>query len=163
MEKPYVQKEFSLEREYKNLETEHNLPVFGELIKDFDIEKIIDKETDFLAREIRRVINEKITAYLHLFETLINPQSPPLFVFKILKNISEKEKQQIQQFYKILSRTQIKIMKLDTIYSESKEIEFINNVFEVWQNIKVDIYELLGSFQENFENDDTSKEQSYFD
>jgi len=155
--------QFDLEAEYLELSKKHNLPNFQQLCEDFDIEKISEKETSFLAREIRRTINEKISAYIHLFETLINPQSPPLFVFTILKNMSEKEKQQIQEFYKVLSKTQLQIMKLDTVYSEQKEIEFINASFKTWQEMKTKINKLFESFETNFENGDTSNKRSYFD
>ena len=155
--------EFDIETDYEELKKAHSLPTFEALAEDFDIEKLADKETAFLAREIRRVINEKITAYIHLFETLINPQSPPMFVFKILKNMSPKEKEQIQEFYKVLSRTQIDVMKLDTVYSETDEIKFINKNFKAWQEMKPKIHALFTSFESNFENGDTSKERSYFD
>jgi len=157
------QDDFDFEAEYEELKLKHNLPDFKALAEDFDIEKIADKETIFLAREVRRAINEKITAYIHLFETLINPTSPPMFVFKILKNMSEQEKEQIQEFYKVLSKTQIEIMKLDTVYSEKDEVKFINKTFKVWQEMKTKIYSLFASFEINFENDDISKKRSYFD
>lgn len=155
--------EFDFEADYEELKKLHNLPDFKSLAEDFDIEKIVDKETIFLAREIRRSINEKITAYIHLFETLINPTSPPMFVFKILKNMSSQEKEQIQEFYKVLSKTQIEIMKLDTMYSEKAEVVFINKNFKVWQEMKIKIHALFISFEKNFEKDDASKDRSYFD
>jgi hypothetical protein len=157
------QEEFSFEEDYETLKQKYSLPDFEALAEDFDIEKIAEKETLFLAREIRRIINEKTTAYIHLFETLINPTSPPMFVFKILKNMSEEEKKEIQKFYKILSKSQIEIMKLDTIYSEENEIKFIKEIYQTWQEIKPKINILFESFETNFENGDTSKERSYFD
>jgi hypothetical protein len=155
--------EFELEEHYNELKKQHSLPDFVALSQDFDIEKIAEKETLFLAREVRRTINEKITAYLHLFETLINPNSPPMFIFKVLKNISSADKQKIQDLYKIMSKTQIKTMQLDTIYSEKEEIKFINETFKLWQEIKPEIHTLFESFETNFENGNTSKERSYFD
>ena len=157
------QDQYDFEADYIELKKQYNLPEFEALAQDFDIEKISDKESMFLAREIRRAINEKITAYIHLFETLINPASPPLFVFKILKNISSQDKEKIQQFYETLSKTQIETMKLDTIYSEESEIEFINKTFKTWQELKPEINKLIESFETNFENSDTIKESSYFD
>ena len=157
------QEEFNLEEDYKELRKNYNLPTFEALIQDFDIEKIAEKETLFLAREIRRAVNEKITAYIHLFETLINPSSPPMFVFKILKNMSEQEKKQIQEFYKVLSKTQIETMKLDTVYSEKEEAAFIIKTFKIWQELKPKIHVLFESFESNFENGNTTEERSYFD
>lgn len=158
-----MEDEYNLQQEYEVLAKKYDLPKFEEMLEDFDIEKICEKETSFLAREIRRIINEKISAYVHLFETLINPQGPPMFVFKILKNMSAEEKQEIQEFYKILSKYQIKIMKLDTVYSEEAEIKFVKESFQMWQEQKQKIFKLFKAFETNFENDDQSKSKTYFD
>jgi len=158
-----METQFDLEKEYKLLKMKYNLPEFEEITQDFDVEKLYDKETLFLAREIRRTINEKITAYAHLFETLINPASPPMFVFQILKNVSARDRETMQNLYKTLSKIQLKTMKLDTVYSEKDEITFINNTFEVWQEIKPKIHDLFESFEKKFGNGNISKKQSYFD
>lgn len=155
--------EFDFEVEYEKLKENYDLPELEKLCEDFDVEKILDKETIFLIREIRRTMNDKISAYIHLFEMLINPSGPPMFVFRILKNMSAEEKEEIQNFYKTLSKTQLKVMKLDTVYSEKDEANFIIETFSVWQDMKKKIHKLFSSFEENFEKDDTSKGRSYFD
>ena len=155
-------KEFDIEQEYNELKQKHNLPEFTALAEDFDIEKTQDKETSFLLREIRRAINEKITAYIHLFENLINPNAPPMFIFSILRNVSTKDKDKIKEIYKILSKTQIEIIKLDTIYNETSEVKFINDIFNTWQELKPEIHKLIENFEANFETNDTSKKRSYF-
>jgi len=155
-------KNFDIEKAYNELRQKHNLPEFKKLIQDFDLEKNQDKEPTFLLREIRRAINEKIMAYTHLFENLINPNTPPIFIFSILRNISTDDKNTIKEIYKTLSKTQIKIMKLDTIYNETAETKFINDIFNKWQELKPKIYKLIENFETNFETDDTSKKSSYF-
>jgi hypothetical protein len=147
---------------YNELAQKHSLPEFQKIAEDFDIEKIQDKESTFLIREVRRSINEKIAAYLHLFETLINPSAPPMFVFSILRNISSQDKETIKKIYKALSRTQIEIMKLDTIYNEKQEAKFINETFIIWQEFKPTIMKVIESLETSFEIDDTSKKRSYF-
>jgi len=155
--------EINFKETYDKLAQKHSLPEFKKIIEDFDIEKIQDKETTLLIREIRRTINEKIAAYIHLFETLINPTTPPMFVFSILRNISTEDKETIKKIYKAISRTQIEVMKLDTIYNEESEAKFINETFIIWQELKPTIYKLIERFESSFEEDDTSKKRSYFD
>jgi len=156
------QTDFDLKQAYLNLQQKHNLPEFTNLAQDFDIEKIQDKETTFLLREIRRAINEKITAYTQLFETLINPNAPPMFVFSILRNISTENKDTIKKTYKTLSKIQIEAMKLDTIYNETAEAKFINDTFDTWQELKPTIHKLIENFKTSLETDDNSKKRSYF-
>ena len=147
---------------YGELAQKHNLPEFKKIAEDFDIEKIQDKESTFLVREVRRTINEKIAAYIHLFETLINPTTPPMFVFSILRNISTEDKDTIKKIYKALSRTQIEVMKLDTVYNEADEIKFINETFIIWQELKQTIYKLIERFESSLDEDDPTKKRSYF-
>ena len=148
---------------YDGLKEKYGLPELEAIAEDFDIEKLYDKEHDFLVREIRRAINEKVSAYLQLLETLINPSSPPMFVFSILKNISDEDKVVIRDIYKKLSFVQIEVMKLDTVYKEDAEVEFVNNTFKMWQSLKPKLYILIENFEANFESGDTLRKTSYFD
>ena len=155
-------KDFDLATAYDKLKQKHGLPEFEKLSEDFDIEKTIDKESTFLIREIRRTINEKLSAYTHLFETILNPTATPMFMFSILRGIDEDNKKKIKEVYKKLSRLQIKAIKLDTIYSEQAEVEFIKNSFNEWQDLKKTIYKVIEKFDENIEEDPSSKERGYF-
>lgn len=154
--------EFDLESAYNELKEKHKLPEFTRIAEDFDIEKISDKESIFLIREIRRTINEKLSAYMHLFETLINPSTPPMFIFSALRGINGEDKEQIKEIYKELSKLQIEVMKLDTIYSEESEIVFVKKSFDRWQELKKTIYAIIEKFDENIEKEDSSKKRGYF-
>ena len=155
-------KDFDFKKAYEELMQKHSLPEFKKIAEDFDIEKIQEKETTFLLREIQRTINEKIMAYIQLFETLMNPTSPPMFIFSLLRNISNQDREIIKETYKTLSKIQIEVMNLDTIYNEANEIKFINKVFNEWQKLKITIHKLIENFEANFETNDTAKERSYF-
>jgi len=155
--------EVNLKERYSKVAREYDLPEFEEIIDDFDIEKIQDKEITFFVREIRRAMNEKIVAYIHLFETLINPAGTSIFVFSILRNLSTEDKETIKKIYKALSRTQLDVMKLDTIHKEDEEAKFINETFIIWQELKPQIYKLIKGFESGFDEDDVSKKRSYFD
>jgi len=154
--------DFDFELAYNELKGKHDLPEFKKLAEDFDIEKVADKESIFLVREIRRVINDKLSAYMHLFETLINPSAPPMFIFSVLRGIKEEDKESIREIYKKLSKSQIEVMKLDTIYSEAGEVAFIKDVFADWQDLKKRIYKIIENLDENIEKDDTSRSRGYF-
>jgi hypothetical protein len=151
-----------IEAEYAKLEKKFSLPSFGNLIEDFDIDKIAEKEGGILIRDIRRSINDKLSAYLHLFETLMNPSSPPIFVLTFLKNMNDDNRKLIKEIYKDLSKIQLTNMKLDTIFDEKKEVEFIKNSFSIWQTMKKKVYSLFGDFEQEFEKNSETKEKSYF-
>ena len=137
------------------------MPEFEKLDEDFHISKITEKESSFLAREIRGVMNEKYSAYLALFENLLSPAGPPMFVFSLLRGISTEDKEKIKKIYTILAKSQLDVMKLDTVYSEEKEIEFINSSFEKWQDLKLEIMQLIENFESIFGNENSERSKGY--
>ena len=155
-------KEFNLEKEYTPLKEKYKLPDLKMLEEDFDLENLPDKETRFLLREIRKMIIDKISAYETLFETLINPSSPPMYVFSILRSIEEKDKEKIRSIYKKLSRLRIKAIALSAIYNEASEAEFIINSFKIWQELKKEIFDIFENFENNFEKENGSKRRDYY-
>jgi len=154
--------EIDFVKEYESYKEEYELPEFEELARDFDIEKVSEKESSFLIREIRRVIIEKLSSYLSLFETLINPASPPMYIFSVLRGISEEDKSDIRKVYKRLSKFQIKSLKLETIYEEADEARFIKDAFNEWQKIKLDVFKIIEKFEKNVEKENNSKKSGYF-
>jgi hypothetical protein len=156
-------KEFNLIEEYDKIRLKYNkLPNFKDISDDFDIEKLLEKESDYILREIRRTMSEKISAYMHFFETIINPASPPLFIFSVLKGIDKKSKEDIENIYKKLARLQIESMKLDTIYKEENEAEHINKVYNDWQLLKKDIYRIIEMLEINIEDIKENIRSNYF-
>lgn len=161
MEKTEAEKNQTIE-EFEELREKFNLPNLESLGEDFDIEKSFEKESSFLLREMRRIMTEKTSSVLHLFENLINPSSPPIFIFSGLKKLNEEDKKKIKNIYKILAKIQIKSMKCDSIYSENSEAELIKNVFDEWKKIKQDIFSILEKFEFALEEENNSSNKSYF-
>lgn len=155
--------EFDLKKEYGVLKEKYGLPSFDEISEDFDIEKLDDKETSHLMREIRRVLMDKLSAYLNLFENLVNPSGPPMFIFSALRSMDNSNKPKLREIYKRLSKIQIGSMKLDTIYNEDLEAKFVKDIFSSWQEIKKEIYTVFDDFDKNFDKENGSKESRYFD
>jgi hypothetical protein len=155
--------DYVLIEEYNKIREKYrSLPDFDSISEDFDIEKLFEKETDFILREARRIISEKVSAYMHFFEAIINPTSPPLFIFSVLKGIDKTNKIKIENIYKRLAKFQIESMKLDTIYSEEKEAAHIEYVFGQWQSLKKEIYGVIEMLEINIDDIKENKRSNYF-
>lgn len=148
------------QKSYEDLKEKYGLPNFDSLAEDFDIEKVAEKNSNFLLREIRRAISEKITVYLHLFETFSNPSNAPMYIFSLLKSISDKE--DISRIYKRLAYYNLKNFKLDVLYSENREADFINEISKEWPDLKKDMGDVAEIFEEKFDKDINIKKQGYF-
>lgn len=145
---------------YAEISKIYDLPDFNKLTEDFDVDKC-DSEDEYLIRSFRRIIGEKINAYLHFFETLINPASPPVYIYSFLKTLDTKNRDSIKEIYKVLARSQVRLMQLDTVYDEKKEAEFLTKFFDDWQVFKKDIYQIMQSLDASFDNLSNAGKRSY--
>ena len=155
-----MEKEKNSREEYEKLSYE--LPPFKQIAEDFDIEKVFEKDSSFLLRDIRHAIVEKITAYSQLFETFQNPGSSPMFILSLLRNTNEKDKEEISEIYNKLAKIQVDSIKLDTVYSENNEAIFIKETFDSWQNMKMKILDFVQRLEQEREKDSSSSAKGYF-
>lgn len=151
-----------IKKQYEPLKKKYKLPEFSKLNEEFEIEKIQEKETDFLLREIRRAISDKIAAFLRFFELFLNPQAAPIFVLTSLKNFTVKEKEAIENIYKELVKLELVSVSLDISYKESKEGQFILEALKKWQEMKPEIQEIADSIVKFQGKVGEKKGKSYF-
>ena len=130
--------------------------------EDFHIEKVSENETDFLLREIRKFMSERIFNYLRTVETLINPANAPMFVFSVVKTLNQEDKNKLTEIYKELARNEIKLFAIDVEYSEKKEANFIKESFNSWQKIKKDLVKILTTIEKNIDLKSDSNHRKYF-
>ncbi|MBU3907313.1 MAG: hypothetical protein KKA64_03625 [Nanoarchaeota archaeon] len=151
-----------LKKEYEILQKKHNLPSFKELNEEFSVEKVTEVETDYLLREMRRYIADKISNYMRLVETMLNPVNAPMSVFSMIKTLGTSDKKLLLEAYKKMVEIEIKLMKIDIEYSEKGEAEFIKFVFDSWQEIKKKIIDVAGTIEKNIDNKFENSNKGYF-
>ena len=152
----------SLKKDYKEIQEKYNLPSFEELNKDFQIEKAAEVETDYLIREVRKFMADKFSNYLRFVEAILNPVNAPMFVFSIIKSLGVEEKNKLTEVYKELTKNEIRLIELDVKFSEEKEAEFIKESYKIWQKVKEDILEIMGTIKKNWDNKFEVNGKSYF-
>lgn len=148
--------------QYKKLQEKYPLPNFELLNQEFSIEKIAESQTEVLTREIRRYIADKIFNYLRFIETLLNPANAPMFIFSVIKSMNQDDKKKLNEIYIKLSEIDLELIKLDIESSESKDAEFIGQVYGTWQNIKKELIPILGKLKNIKENDEEKSNNKYF-
>ena len=150
-----------LKKQYEPFRKKYKLPIFSQLNEDFDIEKGQDKETELLLREFRREITDKVAAFLRFFELFLNPQTAPLFVLGMLKNLNLHDKELIEKIYKELVALEIEAVNLDIKYIEKNEAIFIKDSFRRWQILKPDLQKICNSLRK-MQIKKTKTKRSYF-
>lgn len=151
-----------LKENYKVIEKRYDLPSFEKLNEDFQIEKAAEMETDILIREVRKFMADKLAGYMRFVETLINPVNAPMFVFSIIKSLGPEEKKKATEIYKKLAKNEIKLIEIDTDFSEKTEAEFIRNSYELWKGIKRDILYITERINKNWDNKFEVGTRGYF-
>ena len=151
-----------LKKEYLKLQQKYELPSFEELNNDFQIEKASENETDFLLREIRKLIAERLFNYLRFIESLLNPIGVPMFVYSIIKTLDVKDKDNLTEMYKKLAKKEVDLLELDIASTEEKEVEFIKDSYKLWQEIKKDILEVVEAIKKNWDTKVEADKKDYF-
>jgi hypothetical protein len=146
---------------YEILRSKYSLPNFEDINHDFEIEKIADKETDLLIRNIRREILEKITNYMRFLEALMNSSNAPILFMALANQVTEKERKIMNEIYTKFGEYFIKSVLLDNDSNDEKEIELILEIVKDWNMIKVQFNGLIEVFDANFENKKEKKSKNY--
>ncbi|MEM4325709.1 MAG: hypothetical protein QXU40_00180 [Candidatus Pacearchaeota archaeon] len=141
-----------LKKEYHVLMKKYPLPSFEELNANFSIERVVDIETDFLLREIRKCVGDKLFNYLRFVENLLNPINASMFIFSLIKSLGPEEKRKLSEVYKKLSVLEIKFIKLDLSFNEEKEVEFIKEANKEWCSIRDNFKDILERIEGNLDN-----------
>lgn len=150
-----------LKKKYEKLRTKYNLPKFEEINKDFEIEKLQERETELLSTEIRRAMIEKNIAYLEFTERFMNPTTAPMFFFALIKNMSSEEKKLVEKLYLELGKFEITSIGLDNEYDEKKDAEFIKSFYKEWQGIKKKFGKIIKGIEEAWDKKTEKKDRDY--
>ena len=153
----------TLKQEYKIIQEKYNLPSFDELNRDFAIEKAVEIQTDYLIREIRKLVADRIYNYMRLMEVMMNPQNAPLYIFSLIKTMNEDDKKKLSDIYKKFSDNEIALIKMDIHFDEEKEAEFIKNSYKIWESMKDDILSLVENAEKKLGKEkDSQVKKDYF-
>jgi len=148
----------NLKEEYKKLK--FKLPNFNELNDEFELNNI--KEKDFLLRQIRRRLNEKIIFYCRIIEGLIYPNTGNLIGAHEIKSFNEEEKKEISELHKKLMVFERRSLKLDVNPNEVEDGKYINDVFNSWKNFKEKMIKITEIMQSSWKKEESSKKDNYF-
>jgi len=150
-----------LKKDYETLAKKYKLPDYKTLNEEFDIEKVAEQETDTLLREIRKVIMDKVIAYLRFIELLLNPSQAPMFFFALLKGLDNDDKKLLEELYTKLGKLEIEVIEVDNDYSEKGEAEFIKRISAKWKEVKEGMKKISKSLKLSWEKKTEKKEKSY--
>jgi len=152
----------NLKKEYLKKQKKYNFVDFKLMNEDFQIERISEIETEYLVRELRKFIAEKFSNYLRFVETILNPTNASMLVFYFIKSMSVEDKKILRDIYKKLAENEITILELDIEFNEKREAEYIKNSFNLWQDMKKDLLDVISSIKKNLGSKFETNNKDYF-
>ena len=129
-----------LKEKYDKLKAKYNLPDFDSMNSDFEISSLEDGE--FLLREVRRKIFDKLDKFSKVLESILQPEAV-ISDMQECHAFNEKQKTQIYNMFKKLMY--FKHLSTETAIEETDELSavFISAAFDEWQNMKKDFKDTL--------------------
>jgi hypothetical protein len=151
-----------LKKEYELLKNKYSLPEFSKLNELFDIEEV-DTDTEFLLRRIRRVVADKILGYLKFVEVILNPSNAPIFFFKLIKKLDDKDRENLAKIYEELAKIEVDVISLDLEYSEKQEAEYVKKLYDSFNNnVKGELLSIIKKLGNGDNNKKKENGNSYF-
>ncbi len=144
-----------MEKLYKQLKEKHSLPEFKLLNQEFEISSI--EEEDFLLRNIRKKILEKIEFALSILDDILHPDSG-FATYNESGAFSESDRNDILEMYKRLMYFKRLSTELSFDDSDGLNAKFINDFMGEWPKIKETTLVFVRMLKESWQKDITKKE-----
>jgi len=151
---------FDLKTEYNKLS--HKLPKFEDLNYEFELSSTNIKNKEFLIRNIRRKMNDKLIFYCRIIEGLIYPNSNNLIGMFEVKSFNGEEKEKINKMYKKFMEYERLSLSLDVDSDEKKDADYINNLFKEWKKFKEEMIVITKKMKESWHLEEKEEKDNYF-
>ena len=157
-----MKEKFDIKEGYDKLRKKYNLPDFDKLDNEFEISNIKDFDKKFILRIIRRMINDKIIAFCNLLEGVVLPNPTSMIGLHENSFFDDEKKKSISNFLSDLMKLERESLVLDIDFSDDKDAEFINSVFDKWVGIKGFMCEVAKDMSLGWEKEEKRMNEHYF-
>lgn len=143
-----------IKTKYQELQKRYNLPKFEDIDNEFELSTIEKKE--FFFREVRRKIAERISDYLKILDSLMQPE-PTITNLREIRALDERER--VYSLYKklmIIDRTNIEASINE---DDKKTADFVKEVWKQWNGIKSRFLEIVIKLKESWKSETELKEE----
>ncbi len=130
------------QKEYDELRKKYpELPSYEAVNSEFEIYSI--EKPDFLTRQIRRKIVERMDLFLEILEQVIQPNTERFVSFYECSCFNDKEKNEVLVLFKKLMVYYRSLVVADVIQDEKNDVRVIREVFNEWPGLRKQILPYL--------------------
>jgi len=150
---------------YEKLREKYGLPSYEELDEEFELlyfHNIL--EINYPLRFIRRRIMDKISAFVHFFQNILNPTPGNLIAMEENSFLTKDEKDEITSLVKNMIILERESLLLDINHDEEKDAEFIKKAASKWEKYRVKVGTYTNKLREGWNSKvkEEDKEEQYF-
>lgn len=146
-------------KDYDKIKEKYDLPDFEELNKEFEISSIETEE--FLLREIRRKMNEKICFFSDIIAGVVNTESSTTAMIEF-GNLMDDDVKEAFNLYKKLMYWERSSSEAAILGQDEKDAAFIRELHSEWKELKKQVADLITKMKESWKKKTTEKEEAYF-
>ena len=150
--------ENKIEKEYNNLCKKYKLPKFNEIDSEFEISTLENER--FLIKNILKKMAEKLEFYIEMMGNLVHPDGSSMSSMYEIRFFSDDEKNDMYMLFKKLMKNHRNIIKLMLENNEKEQVNFLNDFFIEWSNIKRELATYLSKMEESWDKESTIKEDT---
>jgi len=151
----------NIRKVYDKLKSQYKLPEFESIDNDFEISYI--EHDNFLLREIRRKISDKIEFYIKILEDVLQPDTNSMTNMHEYRSFDEERKKVLFNFYKELMIFHRISLILECKLNEKEEAKFILDIYSNWENFKKEMERIFEEMKKSWISDtDVKEELGYF-
>ncbi|MEK6835744.1 MAG: hypothetical protein AABX55_01860 [Nanoarchaeota archaeon] len=154
------EEKFDIKQEYNKLK--YKLPKFENLDEEFEISSANIKSKEFLLRNVRRRVNEKVVFYCRIIEGLLYPNANNIIGMFEIKAFNEDEKEEISKIYKRLMRYERGSLLIDVNPDDTKDVDYINNLLKEWKEFKQALTKITEKMRNSWELEEKVTKDVYF-
>ena len=125
-----------IKQAYEKLQKKYKLPGYDEVNSELEISST--ESEDFLLRQIRRKIAERIEAITDAFSSVLQPSADSLVDMHECRFFDDKNKKKMIDVYKKLMIFSRRALEADIERDDKADADFINDFFKGWASLKND-------------------------
>ena len=141
---------------YEKLKKKYKLPDYNKINNEFEISAILDK--DFLLREIRRKIYERLESYIEVLSKILHPEAELISLYEAAV-FTEQEKEKIFKLFKQLMVLNRYSIETSINENDKKTAKFINKIWKEWDDIKNQFSDIIARLKEDWLKEEKTKEK----
>ncbi|PIN69227.1 hypothetical protein COV93_06355 [Candidatus Woesearchaeota archaeon CG11_big_fil_rev_8_21_14_0_20_43_8] len=153
--------EDDIAKQMKGLIQKYSLPSFKDLDNEFEV-GAVETPCSSLLSSVRNKMIERVGYFIKVLDDLLYRPDNSYANMHEVQGFSESERKSLFHLYKKLILLDRTSLELNLLLDEKQDADFIKRLFDVWQDVKPELLELVRKMKHVWENDETQDDTATY-